>query len=170
MRGIVLAFIQDGSALDVCPKQCSVIEIMCCENETVENIHKRLKKVYGDDAVDHSTVRSVGCRLFGQSGYANIQNFPCSCRQHIVLTPDNVQRINNLILADKRVTAKELSLHVEVGEATAHSPSFPSLHLHHSSFSNTSLALPTSQFVLQPFRCFSYVTGFSLKAPGEPPM
>ena len=82
------------------------------------NIHKSLRKVYGDDVVDLSTVRSVGCRLFGQSGYANIQNFPCSCRQHIVLTPDNVQRINNLILADKRVTAKELSLQVGVEEAS----------------------------------------------------
>ena len=46
---------------------------------------------------------------------------------------------------------------------TAHSdsPSFPSLHLHHSSFSNHSLALPTSQLVLQIFRCFTYVTAHS---------
>ena len=42
--------------------------------------------------------------------------------------------------------------------SSAHSPSFPSLHLRHSSFSNPSLALPTSQFILQPFRCFTYVT------------
>ena len=28
----------------------------------------------------------------------------------------------------------------------------------HSSFSNASLALPTSQLILQPFRCFTYVT------------
>ena len=30
-----------------------------------------------------------------------------------------------------------------------------------SSFSNPSLALPTSQLILQPFRCFTYVTGTS---------
>ena len=40
----------------------------------------------------------------------------------------------------------------------AHSPTFPSLHLRHNSFSNPSIALPTSQLILQPFRCFSYVT------------
>ena len=34
------------------------------------------------------------------------------------------------------------------------SPTFPSLHLLHSSFSNPSVALPTSQLILQPFRCF----------------
>ena len=40
----------------------------------------------------------------------------------------------------------------------AHSPTFPSLLLRHNSFSNPSIALPTSQLILQPFRCSTYVT------------
>ena len=60
---------------------------------------------------------------------------------------------------------------------TAHSPTFPLLHICHSSFSNPSFALhrlhhscsfsnlsitsPTSQLILQPFRCFTYVTAHS---------
>ena len=47
----------------------------------------------------------------------------------------------------------------DVGES--HSPTFPSLHLHHNSFSNPSFALPTSQLILQPFRRFTYVTAHS---------
>ena len=43
----------------------------------------------------------------------------------------------------------------------AHSPTFPSIHLLHSSFSNPSFALPTSQLILQPFRYFAYVTAHS---------
>ena len=43
----------------------------------------------------------------------------------------------------------------------AHSPTFPSLDLRHSSFSNPSVALPTSQLILQPFSCFTYVTAHS---------
>ena len=43
----------------------------------------------------------------------------------------------------------------------ADSPIFPSLHLRQNSFSNPSVALPTSQFILQPFRCFTYVTAHS---------
>ena len=43
----------------------------------------------------------------------------------------------------------------------ARSPTFTSLHLCHSSFSNTFAAFPTSQFILQPFRCFIYVTAHS---------
>ena len=45
--------------------------------------------------------------------------------------------------------------------AHSHSQSFLSLHLRHSSFSNPSLALPTSQLFLQRFRCFTYVTAHS---------
>ena len=57
---------------------------------------------------------------------------------------------------------------------TAHSPTFPSLHPRHSSFSNPSFASelcsfsnlsftsPTSQLILQPFRRFSHVTAHSL--------
>ena len=45
---------------------------------------------------------------------------------------------------------------------TTHSPTIPSLSLRHSSFSNHSVASPTSQFIfepfLQPFFRFSYVT------------
>ena len=44
---------------------------------------------------------------------------------------------------------------------SAQSSNFPLLHLHHSSFSNHSIAAPTSQLILQPFRCFTYVTAHS---------
>ena len=53
---------------------------------------------------------------------------------------------------------------------TAHSPTLPSFYLHHNSFYNPSIASPMSQLILQPFFRFSYVTGFSLTSPGEPPM
>ena len=52
----------------------------------------------------------------------------------------------------------------------AHSPTLPLLYLRQSSFSNPSVASPTSQFILQPFFRFSYVTSSSLNSPGEPLM
>ena len=60
---------------------------------------------------------------------------------------------------------------------TAHSPILPLLHLHHNSFSNPSVASPhrsfsnpslalrTSKLILQPFRCFTYVTANSPTLP-----
>ena len=53
---------------------------------------------------------------------------------------------------------------------TAHSPTLPSLYIRRSSFSNPSVASPTSQLILKPFFRFSYVTVSSLTSPGEPPM
>ena len=46
----------------------------------------------------------------------------------------------------------------------------PRLYLRHNSLSNPSVASPTSQFILQTFFRLSYVTGFSVTSPGEPPM
>ena len=43
-------------------------------------------------------------------------------------------------------------------------------HQRHSSFSNRSAALPTSQLILQHFRCFTNIIGTSPTSPGEPPM
>ena len=43
----------------------------------------------------------------------------------------------------------------------SYSPTLPSLYLRHSSFSNPSVASPTSQFILQPFFPFSYARSFS---------
>ena len=51
-----------------------------------------------------------------------------------------------------------------------HSITLPSLYLRQSSFSNPSVASPTSQFILQPFFRFSYVKSSSLNSPGELPM
>ena len=76
-------------------------------------------------------------------------------------------------------------LYISISMSSAHSPTFPSLHLpyvtthyrtlpslylRHSSFSNSSVASPASQFILQPFFRFSYVTSSWLNSTGEPPM
>ena len=50
----------------------------------------------------------------------------------------------------------------ELWRSRAHSPSFQSLHLRHSSFSNPSIAFSTSQLIHQPLRCFTLVTAHSL--------
>ena len=47
----------------------------------------------------------------------------------------------------------------------AHSPILPSLYLRYNSFSNPSVASPTSQLILQPFRRFTYVTTHSPTLP-----
>ena len=84
----------------------------------------------------------------------------------------------------KRRKVWRMSSAQEAVYSSAHSPTFSSLHLrhsslsnlsvtsptHHSSFSNPSVASPTSELILQPFFRFSCVTGSSFTSPGEPPM
>ena len=48
---------------------------------------------------------------------------------------------------------------------TTHSPTLPSLYPRHNSFSNLSIASPTSQLILQPFPRFTYVTTHSRTLP-----
>ena len=48
----------------------------------------------------------------------------------------------------------------EVTESSAHSPTFVTSPTT-SSFSNPSVALPTSQLIILPFRCITYVTAHS---------
>ena len=50
-------------------------------------------------------------------------------------------------------------------ENEPHSPTLTSLHLRHRSFSNPSTALTTSQLILQPSRCFTYVIWRAARAP-----
>ena len=68
----------------------------------------------GDDVVDCSTVSQWESRLSGECGQVSILNFSCSGESHSAQTPDSVQRINNLIFADK-----ELSPQIRVGEASS---------------------------------------------------
>jgi transposase len=97
-----------AAVLDVRQKQRGLIEFLCCENETVGNIHKRLKNVQGGDAVGRSTVSRWARRLSGESGHANIRGSPRTGRPHTAQTPDNVQRVNNMVLEVRRVTVREI--------------------------------------------------------------
>ena len=60
-----------------------------------------------------------------------------------------------------RKIVNSLSCNTVTVSSRAHSPTFPSLHLRHNSFSNLSVALPRSQLILQPFRPFIHITAHS---------
>ncbi|PSN37820.1 hypothetical protein C0J52_22586 [Blattella germanica] len=59
-----------ASVSDIRHKQRAVIEFLVAEKETIENIHKRLCKVYGTSAVDRSTVDLWARRVAASEGGA----------------------------------------------------------------------------------------------------
>ena len=75
------------------------------------------------------------------------------------VTAELIIHLENAV--SRKILHRELHKQNINGKAT-HSPTFPSLHLRHNLFPNPSVALPTSQLILQPFRCFTYVTVHSL--------
>ena len=118
--------------------------------------------------VHSPTLLSLLLRHKGQSAFSNLSvTSPTSQHilQHSVASPSS-QLILQLFRCFIYVTvnfATLLSLLLPhklscVTMSRAHSPIFPSLHLRHNSFSSTSVALPTSQLILQPFLCFTYIT------------
>jgi hypothetical protein len=77
---------------DVRLKQLVVIEFLVAEKESVTNIHRRLKNVYGDSAVDKSTVSRWDSRIAGsEKDQAELSDAPRSGRPTAV-TPALLQR------------------------------------------------------------------------------
>jgi hypothetical protein len=88
---------------DIRQKQCAVIEFLVCEKETVGNIHKQLQKVYGDYAVNCSTVGRWAKWLSAEAALVNLRNRHCSGRPQSAQTEANVEKVNGIIFADTRV-------------------------------------------------------------------
>lgn len=104
--------------MDVRQKQRAVIEFLTLEKETVSAIHKRLQMVYGDDTVDRSTVGRWAKLTAAGKGHANVYDRPRCGRPQSARTEATIEKVNDFIAEDRRVTVAELSLKLDIGEAT----------------------------------------------------
>jgi hypothetical protein len=76
------------SVSDVRSKQRAIIEFLLAENKSITNIHRRLTNVYGDMAVDKSTVSRWAKRLASSDqGQGNVSDFPLSGLPSTAVTP-----------------------------------------------------------------------------------
>ena len=109
-----------GSTYDCHYKQCAVIEFLCAEKETVVNIHKRLCAVYGDAAVDRSTVgRWVKRVQTSGNAETELHDQPRSGRPVTSTAPDMLNRADAIIRADRRITTRQLALQLSVSIGSA---------------------------------------------------
>ena len=93
---------------DVRIRQGSVIEFLNAEGETPIRIHERLNNVYGDATVDVSTVRRWVRRCNEAEGQTPLADEKRKGRPATVVTPRNIQRVDDIIRGDRRVTTDEL--------------------------------------------------------------
>lgn len=106
-----------SSAMSTRVKQRAVIEFLTAEKVTPTEIHRRLKAVYGDDAVDRSTVNRWVIKFRGcEPGKAIIVDETRSGRP-ITATDDKHRKlVDDLIQNDRRITQKRITNHIGISK------------------------------------------------------
>ena len=103
-------------------KQRLVIKFLLSVGKTAQNISRKLKQVYGDGAIDYSTVTSWVKRISdGQEELAesDLCNRPRSSRPSFAHSSANIDQADALIKENRRINIKELaeSFGVSAGSA-----------------------------------------------------
>ena len=103
-------------------KQRVVIEFLLSEGEKAQNISRRLKQVYGDGAIDYSTVMRWVKRINdGQEEPAesDLCDRPRSGRPSSAHSSANIDQADALIKENRRITINELSESIGVTAGNA---------------------------------------------------
>ena len=103
-------------------KQRVIIEFLLSEGETAQNISRRLKQVYGDGAIDYSTVMKWVKRINdGQEEPAesDLCDRPRSGRSSSAHSSANIDQADALIKKNRRITINELAESLEVSAGSA---------------------------------------------------
>jgi DNA-binding MarR family transcriptional regulator len=98
-------------------KQRAVIEFLLAENESITNIHRRLTNVFGDMAVDKSTVSRWVKRLASsEQGQGNVSDLPRLGGPSTAVTPATMRRADSHIRNDRKITTRELAAILGIGK------------------------------------------------------
>lgn len=96
--------------MEVRLKQRAVIEFLVAEGCEPKEIHARLKNVYGDETIDISNVRRwvVNAKKVN-SGSLKISDLSRFGRPKTAVTDGNVQKIDDLIHENRRITQHKIA-------------------------------------------------------------
>jgi transposase len=103
-----------ADVVDVRTRQRAVIEFLTAEGSSPIEIHRRLRSVYGEDAIDVSSVRHWVRRF--KSGEKDIGDRPRSGRPATAATKENKENVDALIRDDRRITTSELCSAIGTGK------------------------------------------------------
>ena len=93
-------------------KQRFVIEFLLSEGEIAQNISRRLKQVYGDSAIDYSTVTRWMKRINNrqeESAESDLCDRPRSCKPSFAHSSANIDQADALIKENRHITINELA-------------------------------------------------------------
>ena len=93
-------------------KQEVVIEFLLSEGETDQNISRRLKQVYGDGAIDYSTVTRWVKQINdgqGEPAESDLCDRPRNGRPSSAQSSANIDQADALIKENRRIAINELT-------------------------------------------------------------
>ena len=93
-----------ADVVDIRTKQCVVIKFLTAEGSSPIEIHRRLRSVYGEDAIDVTSVRRWVRRF--KSGEKDISDRPRSGRPATASTTVTKDRADMLFRDDRRITSE----------------------------------------------------------------
>jgi hypothetical protein len=99
-------------------RQQAVTEFLVAEKESVTNIHRWLKNVYGDNAADKSTVSQASGIAGSEKGQVDLSDTPRSGQPTTAVTPALLQRAYELIQKDRWITTRKLATELSVSKGS----------------------------------------------------
>ena len=102
-----------ASDIEVHMKQRRVIEFLHVEKIALNDIHRCLLNVYGDQTVDVSIVRRWVAHF--SSGDSDRKDKPCSGRPCTAVTPRNEESLDQLICVNRRIMTRKLCTELNIG-------------------------------------------------------
>ncbi|GFW70552.1 HTH_48 domain-containing protein [Trichonephila clavipes] len=109
-----MAFALQNSTIE---EQRSVIRFLTVEGEKPAAIHRRMVTVYGEKCVsDKSVVRKWSTRF--RAGRESVGDDQRPGQANTVITSDLIDKVDDLVRSDRRVTLRMLALKVNVSYGT----------------------------------------------------
>ena len=97
-------------------EQCAIIKFFCAKGENCVNIYRELVSVCGDSALDYSNVNRWMAKF--KKGRVSSTDLPRPGRPSSSRTDANKERVENLILSDRRVTVEDICAHTGLTHGT----------------------------------------------------
>lgn len=105
------------SDMSIRVKQRAVIEFLTAEKVTPTEIHRHLKAVYGNDAIDRTTVNRWVIKFRGcKPGKAIIVDEKRSGRPITVTDDEHRKLVDDLIQNDRRITQQRIANHIGIAK------------------------------------------------------
>lgn len=115
VNAFVFVDMETKDSLCVRLKQRAVIEFLVGEGCTPTQIYSRLRDFYGDKTIDISNVRRwVACAKKVNRGLLPILDKSRSGRPKTAVNDANIQRIDELIRTNRRITQDEISAYLNI--------------------------------------------------------